>query len=79
MDEESMSKEPLQANAYRVISFQAADEGSLDKQVNGWLQEQSDDIFVEDMMLGHAMAVWENDPSWSFTMTIVYRDMSIYP
>ena len=79
MDEESMSREPLQANAYRVISFQAADEGGLDKQVNGWMQEQSNDVFVENMMLGHAMAVWEGTAGWSFTMTILYRDMSQYP
>ena len=79
MDEESMSEEPLQANAYRIVSFQAADEGNLDTKVNGWLQEQSDDIFVEKMMLGHAMAVWEGIAGWSFTMTILYRDMFQYP
>ncbi len=73
-----MSEEPFQANAYRVISFQANDEGSLDKQVNGWLQEQSNDIFVENMMLGHAAAAWAGDASLSFTMTITYRDTSIY-
>ncbi|MBA7695381.1 hypothetical protein ES703_104007 [subsurface metagenome] len=39
MDEEVMSEEPLQANAFRVVTFQAADEGSLDNQVNDWLQE----------------------------------------
>ena len=77
MDEEVMSEEPLQVNAYRVVTFQAADEGSLDKRVNGWMQEQSSDIFVENMMLGHAMAVWEGDASLSFTVTIAYRDMSI--
>lgn len=79
MDEDIMSKEPLQANAYRVISFQADDRGGLDKQVNGWMQKQSNDVFVENMMLGHAMAVWEGDASFSFTMTIVYRDMAKYP
>lgn len=72
-----MSEEPLQANAFRVVSFQASDEGSLDKKINDWLQEQSDDIVVHNMMLGHAMAVWEEVAGWSFTMTIAYRDAFI--
>lgn len=73
-----MFEEPLQANGFRVITFQASDEASLDKEVNNWLQEQSNDVEVSDMMLGHAMAIWEGDPGWSFTMTIAYRDTSVY-
>lgn len=78
MDDETIPEEPLQANAHRVITFQAADEGSLDHQVNDWLEKQSNDVDVYNMMLGHAMAVWEGDVSRSFTMTILYRDTSIY-
>ena len=73
-----MDEEPLQANAVRVVTFQATDEASLDEQVNGWLQEQSDDVAVFNMMLGHAMAVWEGGPCWSFTMTIAYRATYVY-
>ena len=73
-----MDEEPLQASAFRIVTFQATDKASLDKQVNDWLQEQGDDVAVFNMMLGHAMAIWEGDPGWSFTMTIAYRDTSKY-
>ncbi len=79
MDEDIMSREPFQANAYQIVTFQAADEGSLDEKINGWMQEQSNRVFVENMMLGHAMTVWEGDVSWSSTMTIVYRDYDKHP
>lgn len=67
-----MLAEPLRASDFRVVSFQAGDEDDLAKKVNEWLQQQSADVVVYDMMFGHAMAVSEEVPGWSFSMTIAY-------
>lgn len=67
-----MLGEPLRASDFRIISFQAGDEDELDKKVNEWLQKQSVDIVIYHMMFGHALAVNEDVPGWSFSIAIAY-------
>ena len=67
-----MFAEPLRASDFRIVSFQAADEDNLDKKVNEWLQKQSVDVVVYHIMFGHALAVNEDGPGWSFSMAVAY-------
>ena len=67
-----MFAKPLRASDFRIVSFQAGDEDSLDEEVNKWLSQQSIDIVVYDMMFGHATACQGDEIYWSFAVTIVY-------
>jgi hypothetical protein len=67
-----MLSEPLRARDFRIISFQDSKEDGLDTQVNEWLRKQGPDVVVFDMMSGHALAVNEGSPGWSFAMTLAY-------
>jgi len=59
-----MPEELLRASDFRVVTFQASTNDELDDQVNGWLQKQSADVVVYNMMASGSAS--------SITMTIAY-------
>lgn len=63
-----MFEELLRASAFRVVTFQEFTNTEIDARVNDWLQKQSADTVVYNMMASHTLA----SPGASFTMTIAY-------
>ena len=63
-----MSEELLRASDFRIVTFLAFANRDLDGQVNDWLQEQSADIVVYNMMTNHALA----SSGITYPMTIAY-------
>ena len=72
-----MFSEPVRAIDLKIVTFQDGFESLLNKKVNDWLKNQTQDIVILDVMLGHAMVVENERTDLSFTLTIAYKSQHI--
>ena len=72
-----MFTEPLRASDFRLVTFQASDESTLDDKVNDWLRTQSANKVIYYMMSSHTMAEVDDSLSRSFSITIAFGNKPI--